>query len=235
VTFSGGIATPKSLFVGRDKEINEILDDLNSKKGTKLLLVGESGVGKSAILNELHRRLTEGDQRKETFVGYCSKKESLIAPSQFLLYPFTTVLASLVNEAKESLQPGERIDSILNRIKKTSVGFGKEEIEKIAGAIIEDVAKKAGLEQTFKVAKSFWSRFKAEKNSLMLAEDYAAKNNDNTLQAYSGILRSLAQEFKERRFVLIFDQFESVGKASTDFFLNFVWSLNKFFLQETLT
>jgi hypothetical protein len=56
----------------------------------------------------------------------------------------------------------------------------------------------------------------------MLAEDYAAKSKHEALQAYLGIFRSLAEEFKERRFVLIFDQFESVGKASTDFLLNFV-------------
>jgi hypothetical protein len=38
-----------------------------------------------------------------------------------------------------------------------------------------------------------------------------------------GIFRSLADEFKEdRNFVLIFDQFESAGKLSIDFFLNFV-------------
>ena len=41
-----------------------------------------------------------------------------------------------------------------------------------------------------------------------------------------GIFRTRAEEFKERRFVLIFDQFENVGKASTDFFLNFVKLIN---------
>jgi predicted ATPase len=184
--------------------------------------VGESGIGKSAILDELHRRLTERDQRKETFVGYYSKKESLIVPSQFLLYPFTTILASLAKEAKESQRPSEKIESTLDRFKRAVVGFTKEEGAKMAEAIIEDAVKKAGLEQTFKVGRGVWSRFKAEKTSLMLAEDYAAKNKDEALQAYLGIFRSLAEEFKERRFVLIFDQFENVGKASTDFLLNFV-------------
>ena len=44
----GGIGG-KSLFIGREKELDEIIDDVKSNKGTRLLLVGESGVGKSAF------------------------------------------------------------------------------------------------------------------------------------------------------------------------------------------
>jgi ATP-dependent Clp protease ATP-binding subunit ClpA len=38
--------TGKSFFIGRDKEINEIIEDLKSNMGTRILLVGESGIGK---------------------------------------------------------------------------------------------------------------------------------------------------------------------------------------------
>jgi ATP-dependent Clp protease ATP-binding subunit ClpA len=31
--------------IGREKEINEIIRDVKSNKGTKLLMVGESGIG----------------------------------------------------------------------------------------------------------------------------------------------------------------------------------------------
>jgi ATP-dependent Clp protease ATP-binding subunit ClpA len=48
----------KSLFIRRDKEINEIIDDVKSNKGTRLFLVGESGIGKSALLDEVYMRLT---------------------------------------------------------------------------------------------------------------------------------------------------------------------------------
>ena len=136
-------------------------------------------------------------------------------------------MANLVKGAKESQELGQRIDNTLHRLQRAVIGFTKEEGTKVAEAIIEDAANKAGLEQTFKVTKSFWSRFKAEKTSLKIAEDFAAKNKeDEALLAYLSIFRSLAEEFKERRFVLIFDQFESVGKASTDFFLNFVKLVN---------
>jgi ATP-dependent Clp protease ATP-binding subunit ClpA len=59
-----------NVFIGRDKEINQILEDLKSNKGTRHLIVGESGSGKSALLDELYRRLTgEVDQNNRPFVG----------------------------------------------------------------------------------------------------------------------------------------------------------------------
>ena len=59
--------TGKSLFIGREKEINEIIGDVKSNRGTRLLLVGESGIGKSALLDEIHRRLIEEKRKmKET-------------------------------------------------------------------------------------------------------------------------------------------------------------------------
>ena len=64
----------KSLFIGREKELNEIIEDAKSK-GTRFLLVGEPGIGKSALLDEVYRRLThveDEDQKKRPFVGYYS-------------------------------------------------------------------------------------------------------------------------------------------------------------------
>jgi predicted ATPase len=152
VTFSGRYCN-SSLFVGRDKEINEILDDLKSKKGARLLLVGESGIGKSALLDEIYRRLTEEEEEGENqtnrpFVGYYSKKESLIAESESLIYPFSTVLKRLLDNAKESQQLGETIDSTMTKVKKGLLKFGKEQGIRIGVALIEDVADKVGLKQT---------------------------------------------------------------------------------------
>src|SRR5205823_1894731 len=115
----------------RDNEINEILNTMKDNKsniGTKLLLVGESGIGKSALLDEIYRRLTEeDDQSNQIFVGYYSKKESLIAESESLIYPFSIVLQKLVNNVKQSQQLGEKIDSTMARVKKGLLKFGKEQ------------------------------------------------------------------------------------------------------------
>ena len=63
--FSSKFKIPEKLY-GRDKEINEIIGDLKdnkSNRGTNLLLVGESGIGKSASLDEIHMRLRGEDRR----------------------------------------------------------------------------------------------------------------------------------------------------------------------------
>ncbi len=213
----------KSPFIGRKNEIDEILIDLKSNKGTKLLLVGESGVGKSALLDEVHRRLTEDeDLRNRVFVGYYSKKESLIAESESLIYPFSIVLESLIDDVKESQQLGEKIDSAMGRVKRGFLKSGKEQGIKIAVAVLDDIANKVGLKETLEIVKGIAKAVGSEKTSLMLGQQYINDHRDEATQSYLDIFRAIADEFKDRRFVLIFDQFESVGKASTDFFLNFV-------------
>lgn len=108
------------------------------------------------------------------------------------------------------------------RVKKGLLKFGKEQGIKIGVAILEDVANKVGLQQTLDVGKDILKAVGSEKTSLMLAQQYIADHRDEARQSYLEIFKAIADEFKERRFVLMFDQFESVGKASTDFFLNFV-------------
>jgi predicted ATPase len=210
----------KSILIGRENEISQLFDNLANNRSITLL-AGESGIGKSKLLDEFYRQLRY-EHQNDIFVGYYDKSKSLISESQSLIYPFTIVLASLIEGAKQAQKLDERIDNTLNRLQKTLVKFAKEEGMKMVEAIIEDVAKKTGLEQTLKVARGFLKAWRAGKTSFMLAEDYVAQHKDDALQSYLGMFRSLADEFKDRSFVLIFDQFESAGKLSIDFFLNFV-------------
>ena len=161
------------------------------------MLVGESGIGKSALLDEIHRRLTEEeDLRNQIFVGYYSKKESLIAESESLIYPFSIVLKSLINNAKESQQFGEKIDNTMARVKKGLLKFGKEQGIKIGVAILEDVANKAGLQQTLDVGKDILKAVGSEKTSLMLAQQYIADHRDEARQWYLKYLGPLQMSLK---------------------------------------
>jgi hypothetical protein len=108
------------------------------------------------------------------------------------------------------------------RIKKGLLKFGKEQGIKIGVAILEDIANKVGLKETLDVGKGILKAVGSEKTSLMLGQQYIAGHKDEARNSYIEILKAIAGEFKDRRFVLVFDQFETVGKASTDFFLNFV-------------
>jgi predicted ATPase len=220
----------KSLLIGRDKEVYQIVNDVkNNKSSSTWLLTGESGIGKSALLDEVYRRFTtkkendddDKDIQHNAFVGYYSRKESLIAESESLIYPFRIALKSLVYEIKNSQHLGERIDNTLSRVKKGFLNYATDQGKKIGLAILEDVAKKVGLEQTFEVGKDIVKAMGAEKTGMLLAQSYVSEHKDEARESYIEILKTLVDEFKERQFVLIFDQFEYVGKPSIDFFLNF--------------
>ena len=47
--------------IGRDKEINQIIDILNKRRSNNPLLLGEPGVGKTALVEGLARRIVEKD------------------------------------------------------------------------------------------------------------------------------------------------------------------------------
>ena len=131
-------------------------------------------------------------------------------------------MKSLVKEIKESQHFEERIDTTLTRIKKGFLKSAKEQGKKIGLAIVEDAAEKIGLKQTLEVGKDIVQSIREEKTGLQLAQGYVSEHKDEARESYIEILYTLADEFKDRNFVLIFDQFEYAGKASVDFLLNFI-------------
>ena len=51
----------KEVVVGRSKEINMIIETLLRKKKNNPILIGDAGVGKTAIVEELTRRIIKKD------------------------------------------------------------------------------------------------------------------------------------------------------------------------------
>ena len=212
-------------FIGRKKEIDELSESINSEGKSVTLILGELGIGKSFLLQEFYRKLKEDQTRY--LVGFYRKTDEL--RSAKLIHPFITALESLLKWEMESQEFDDRMKQNVKRLENAFVKFVKEEGTKVAGAIIQDVADKVGLKETYKVATDFLKTLKAEKTVTMMAESYIIENKGEIIDSYIHILRSLAQEFQDRSFILIFDQFESVGKASVDFLIDLIVNIpNRF-------
>ena len=209
----------KSLFIGRKKEINQLFETTNSRQKNVTLLLGEAGIGKSFLLEEFYQRLWDENQ-SGYFVGFYDKTTEL--RSAKLIHPFITALESLLQWVMNTEKFDDRMEETLKRLENAFVKFLKEKGTEMAGAIIQDIAEKVGLKETLKIAKDFLKTVKAEKSIRMLVESYVSENKGEALYSYVNILSSLAQEFNDRNFVLIFDQFESVGKASIDFLVDLI-------------
>ena len=105
--------------VGREKEIERVFQILSRRKKNNPILIGEPGVGKSAIIEGLAQRIVE---RKVSHVLFDKKIVSLD-------------MASVVAGTKYRGQFEERIKSIINELKKNKdIILFIDEIHTIIGA-----------------------------------------------------------------------------------------------------
>jgi AAA+ ATPase superfamily predicted ATPase len=89
------------LFIGREKELKQLFKNINSNNGSTTLLIRESDVGKSRLLDEFYSIIKFLENyhdlmlsQPKFFVGYYNK--ALIAESP--LYPFNIALASYIQK-----------------------------------------------------------------------------------------------------------------------------------------
>jgi tetratricopeptide (TPR) repeat protein len=209
------------MIIGREDEIAQIFQDIdrNDQKTIRLVL-GEAGIGKSMLLDEIDNRIRT-DKRKTHFVGYYRRSSAIRHEPSEVTYPLDICLLDLINFVKESQTNAEEIERFTNRLKKALVQFAKEEGINFAEAIVEDLVKKAGLEQTAALFRRFYNKFKETKQSITMVEEYMLQK-PNLLQYYLRLFESIAKEFDEREFVLIFDNVESIGKRSIEFLIDLI-------------
>ncbi len=115
------LATEKKLdpIIGREKEIERMSQILSRRKKNNPVLIGEPGVGKTAIVEGLAQRITEGNV-----------PQNLVGKSVISLD-----MGSLVAGTKYRGQFEERVKSILNELAKTKdIIIFIDEIHTIVGA-----------------------------------------------------------------------------------------------------
>lgn len=209
------------VFVGRNKDLYELLKDLEIDRKTITLLIGESGIGKSSLLNEYHKEVKQR-YKKTHFIGYYDNTISLIAEGSYYLYPFENCLISLIASIKKNQTNLEQNKNFSKRFAESLRSSAKETGKEFIIAIAEDLIKNAGLEKTASVAKKFYDHFKKTKSSTSVADSFLLEQRQDVFNLYLKIFKTISDEFPKRQFLLIFDQFEYVGKASLDFLLNLI-------------
>ena len=116
--------------IGRDTEIRNVIRILSRKRKNNPVLIGEAGVGKTAIAEGLAQRIVKGDVPENL-------KDRTV---------FSLDMGALVAGAKYRGEFEERLKSVLNEVKKSE---GKnilfiDELHTIVGAGKTDGAKDAG-------------------------------------------------------------------------------------------
>ena len=89
--------------IGRDSEIRNVIRILSRKTKNNPVLIGEPGVGKTAIVEGLARRITDGDVPE----GLKDKKL------------FALDMGALIAGAKYRGEFEERLKNVLNEVKKS--------------------------------------------------------------------------------------------------------------------
>ena len=105
--------------IGREKEIDRIMEILCRRTKNNPLLIGDAGVGKTAIVEELSRRINEGSVPQKL------KNKKIISIS----------MASLIAGTKYRGEFEERINKILSEIEQTpEIILFIDEIHTLVGA-----------------------------------------------------------------------------------------------------
>lgn len=104
---------------GRDEEVNRVIEILSRRTKNNPLLIGEAGVGKTAIVEELSRRIVNGDVPK-----FLQNKKIL-----------SVSIASLVSGTKYRGEFEERINKIIKEVEEDgNIILFIDEVHTIVGA-----------------------------------------------------------------------------------------------------
>lgn len=105
--------------VGRDNEVNRIIEILSRRTKNNPLLIGEAGVGKTAVVEELSRRIVDGN------VPHCLENKKILSIS----------ISSLVAGTKYRGEFEERINKIIKEVENDgNIILFIDEVHTLVGA-----------------------------------------------------------------------------------------------------
>ncbi len=187
--------------IGRDEEIRNVIRILSRKTKNNPVLIGEPGVGKTAIAEGLAQRITRGDVPE----GLKDK------------HVFALDMGALIAGAKYRGEFEERLKAVLNEIKKqngktllfidelhTIVGAGKTEGSMDAGNLLKPMLARGELHCIGATTLDEYSKY-IEKDPALERRFQPVTVNEPTVEDTVAILRGLKERYEIYHGVRIHD------------------------------
>ncbi len=188
--------------IGRDEEIRSVLKVLSRKTKNNPVLIGEPGVGKTAIIEGLSRRIASND------VPQNIKNKTI----------FELDMASLVAGAKYRGEFEERLKGVLNKIKESNneiilfideihliVGAGKTEGALDASNMLKPMLARGEISCIGATTLNEYRKY-IEKDSALERRFQKVMVKEPSLSDSISILRGLKERFELHHGVTILDQ-----------------------------
>ena len=186
---------------GRDREIHQMIDILARRRKNNPIVVGEAGVGKTAVVEGLALRVVEGD------VPDLLKGVSLLGLDMGLLQAgagikgeFENRLKSVINEVKASAKP---IILFIDEA-HTLIGAGGPTGGGDAANLLKPALARGELRT---VAATTWSEYKKyfEKDAALARRFQLVKLDEPSVETAVLILRGLKAKYEEAHGVVVRD------------------------------
>lgn len=191
--------------LGRDDEIRQMIDILTRRRQNNPILTGEAGVGKTAVVEGLARRITDGS------VPDALKKARLLTLDLALLQAgagvkgeFENRLKGVIEEVRDSLDPVILfIDEAHNM-----VGAGGQAGQNDAANLLKPALARGELRT---IAATTWAEYKKffEKDAALTRRFQVVKVDEPSEEVAIQILRGLAPTLEKHHGVIVTD--EAVG------------------------
>lgn len=186
---------------GRDREIRQMVDILARRRKNNPIVVGEAGVGKTAVVEGLALRVVEGDVpdllRDVSIVGL---DMGLLQAGAGVKGEFENRLKSVINEIKASPKP---IILFIDEA-HTLIGAGGPAGGGDAANLLKPALARGELRT---IAATTWSEYKKyfEKDAALARRFQPVKLDEPSVETAALILRGLKEKYEEAHGVVVRD------------------------------